>query len=74
MDASKVFLFAVTGLSLVIASLPLLRRRRTYLPGPTGLPALGIVFSIPSLAKKPWEKFQRWTDTYGSSLIRIYLL
>ena len=52
---------ATVFLLLVIA---LIRaRRRLSIPGPVGLPFLGVALQIPS--DKQWLKFHAWTARYG---------
>jgi hypothetical protein len=41
-------------------------RHFNKLPGPTGLPLVGNLLSIPST--RPWETYARWKDIYGLSI------
>lgn len=42
----------------------LLKRRKSTIPGPSGIPFFGNIFQIPS--DQQWLLFNEWSSTYGA--------
>ena len=49
-----------------------MRRSLLLPPGPKGLPIIGNMFDVPSVA--PWKTFREWSEVYGQSYLLSSLL